>query len=59
MYQQHLVHGNLDQTKGKYIDQVIRPTGLIDPTVEIRPAKNQVDDLMHECKEVVKIIIEY
>ena len=44
----------LDQVKGKYIDQVIRPTGLIDPTVEIRPAKNQVDDLMHECKEVIK-----
>ena len=44
----------LDQTKGKHIDQVIRPTGLIDPIVEIRPAKNQVDDLMHECKEVVK-----
>ena len=44
----------LDQTKGKHIDQVIRPTGLIDPVVEIRPAKNQVDDLMHECKEVVK-----
>ncbi len=44
----------LDQTKGKFIDQVIRPTGLIDPLVEIRPAKNQVDDLMHECKEVVK-----
>jgi len=44
----------LEQTKGKYIDQVIRPTGLIDPVVEIRPAKNQVDDLMHECKEVVK-----
>ena len=44
----------LDQTKGKHIDQVIRPTGLIDPNVEIRPAKNQVDDLMHECKEVVK-----
>jgi len=44
----------LEQTKGKFIDQVIRPTGLIDPPVEIRPAKNQVDDLMHECKEVVK-----
>ena len=44
----------LDQTKGKHIDQVIRPTGLIDPVVEIKPAKNQVDDLMHECKEVVK-----
>ena len=44
----------LGQTKGKYIDQVIRPTGLIDPPVEIRPAKNQVDDLMHECKKVVE-----
>jgi len=44
----------LNQTKGKYIDQVIRPTGLIDPPVEIRPAKNQVDDLMHECKKVVE-----
>jgi len=44
----------LEQTKGKYIDQVIRPTGLIDPPVEIRPAKNQVDDLMHECQKVIK-----
>ncbi len=43
----------LEQTKGKFIDQVIRPTGLIDPNVEIRPAKNQVDDLMYECKKVV------
>jgi len=44
----------LEQTKGKFIDQVIRPTGLIDPPVEIRPAKNQVDDLMHECKGVIE-----
>ena len=44
----------LEQTKGKFIDQVIRPTGLIDPPVEIKPAKNQVDDLMHECKKVIK-----
>ena len=44
----------LKQVKGKFIDQVIRPTGLIDPEVEIRPAKNQVDDLMHECKQVVE-----
>ena len=44
----------LKQTKGKFIDQVIRPTGLIDPPVEIRPAKNQVDDLMHECKKVIE-----
>ncbi len=44
----------LEQVKGKFIDQVIRPTGLIDPPVEIRPAKNQVDDLMHECKKVIE-----
>ena len=44
----------LEQTKGKFIDQVIRPTGLIDPPVEIRSAKNQVDDLMHECKKVIE-----
>ncbi len=44
----------LNQTKGKFVDQVIRPTGLIDPPVEVRPAKNQVDDLMHECKKVVE-----
>ncbi len=43
----------LEQTKGKFIDQVIRPTGLIDPPVEIKPAKNQVDHLMHECKKVI------
>ena len=43
----------LEQTKGKFIDQVIRPTGLIDPAVEIKPAKNQVDDLMHECQKVI------
>jgi len=45
---------DLEQTIGKFIDQVIRPTGLIDPEVEIRPAKNQVDDLMHECKKVIE-----
>ena len=44
----------LEQVKGKFIDQVIRPTGLIDPDVKIRPAKNQVDDLMHECKKVIE-----
>ena len=44
----------LEQTKGKSIDQVIRPTGLIDPPVEIRPAKTQVDDLMHECRKVIE-----
>jgi len=44
----------LEQVKGKYIDQVIRPTGLVDPPVEVKPAKNQVDDLMHECKKTIE-----
>jgi len=44
----------LEQTAGKFVDQVIRPTGLCDPEVQIRPAKNQVDDLLGECKEVAK-----
>jgi len=44
----------LEQTSGKFVDQVIRPTGLCDPEVQIRPAKNQVDDLLNECKEVAK-----
>jgi len=44
----------LEQTSGKFVDQVIRPTGLCDPEVQIRPAKNQVDDLLAECKEMAK-----
>ena len=43
----------LKQTKNKFIDQVIRPTGLIDPNVEVRPAKTQVDDLFHEAKKII------
>ena len=38
----------LKLTNGNYVEQVIRPTGLLDPKCEIRPIKNQVDDLMHE-----------
>ena len=43
----------LKQTQNETIDQIIRPTGLIDPPVEIRPAKTQVDDLMHEAAKVI------
>ncbi len=42
----------LDQTGGTFVEQVIRPTGLIDPVVEIRPAKTQVDDLLDEVRQV-------
>lgn len=44
----------LEQTGGDFAEQIVRPTGLIDPPVEIRPTKHQVDDLMHECKRVVE-----
>jgi excinuclease ABC subunit B len=40
----------LEQTGGVFVEQVIRPTGLIDPPVEIRPVEEQVDDLVQECK---------
>ena len=43
----------LKQTNNESISQIIRPTGLIDPPVEIKPAKNQVDDLMHEAAKVI------
>ena len=42
----------LEQTGGVFTEQVIRPTGLTDPPVEIRPAKTQVDDLVDEVKQV-------
>ncbi|MFM7084798.1 MAG: excinuclease ABC subunit UvrB [Hyphomicrobium sp.] len=44
----------LNQTSGSFVEQVIRPTGLIDPEVEVRPAKTQVDDLLHEARLVAK-----
>ena len=40
----------LEQTGGVFVEQVIRPTGLIDPPVQIRPIEEQVDDLVQECK---------
>lgn len=44
----------LQQTGGDYAEQVVRPTGLIDPPVEIRPTEHQVDDLMAECRIVAE-----
>ena len=43
----------LDASGGEFVEQVIRPTGLIDPPVEIRPVAIQVDDLMNEAKAVI------
>lgn len=42
----------LEQTGGTFAEQIVRPTGLIDPPIEIRPTETQVDDLMAECRAV-------
>jgi len=44
----------LERTGGVFTEQVIRPTGLIDPPVEVRPVESQVDDLIAECREVAR-----
>ena len=40
----------LQQTQGVYVEQVIRPTGLLDPEIEVRPSANQIDDLVEEIQ---------
>ena len=41
----------LEKTGGEYIEQIIRPTGLLDPIIEVRPTENQIDDLMEEIQK--------
>jgi excinuclease ABC subunit B len=45
----------LEKTEGVFVEQVIRPTGLLDPIIEIRPVINQVDDLLDEIDKTVKL----
>jgi excinuclease ABC subunit B len=40
----------LNKTEGEVIEQIIRPTGLLDPIVEVRPVRGQIDDLLEECR---------
>ncbi|MGJ1437291.1 excinuclease ABC subunit UvrB [Sphingobacterium siyangense] len=44
----------LQQTEGVVVEQVIRPTGLLDPIIEVRPAINQVDDFLEEVDKTIK-----
>lgn len=44
----------LEQTEGVIVEQVIRPTGLLDPEISVRPIKTQIDDLIHEIRERTK-----
>lgn len=44
----------MEKSKGVFVEQVIRPTGLLDPIVEVRPVKNQIDDLIAEIRAITK-----
>jgi excinuclease ABC subunit B len=44
----------LQQSEGVVVEQLIRPTGLLDPEIEVRPAHNQVDDLLEEIDKTIK-----
>ena len=44
----------LQKTGGVYVEQVIRPTGLLDPIIEVRPTENQIDDLIEEIQQRVE-----
>ena len=41
----------LQRTEGEVVEQIIRPTGLLDPLVQVRPVKGQIDDLLEECRQ--------
>jgi excinuclease ABC subunit B len=47
-------HWEINEARGVFVEQVIRPTGLIDPPVEVRPARTQVDDLVGEVRQVAQ-----
>ena len=44
----------LTKTDGVYVEQVIRPTGLLDPIIEVRPSENQIDDLIEEIQQRIE-----
>ena len=44
----------IEKTQGEVVEQIIRPTGLLDPICEIRPVSGQVEDLVSECKKMAK-----
>lgn len=43
----------LQQSRGEYVEQIIRPTGLLDPVIEVRDAKSQVDDMLVEARKTI------
>lgn len=45
----------LEETEGVVVEQIVRPTGLLDPPIEVRPSINQIDDLLEEINERIKV----
>ena len=45
----------LEHTNNQYVEQIIRPTGLLDPTIEVRKTEGQIDDLINEIKEKIEL----
>ena len=45
----------LEKTNNEVVEQIIRPTGLLDPTIEVKPSKNQIDDLVEEIKKRIEL----
>ncbi len=45
----------LMKTEGEFVEQVVRPTGLLDPPIDVRPSVNQIDDLLNEIQERIKV----
>ena len=45
----------LEKTEGHFVEQVIRPTGLLDPIIEVRPSLNQIDDLTEEIQQRIEV----
>lgn len=43
----------LEHTNGEYVEQIIRPTGLLDPTIEVKPTEGQIDDIIAQIKEKI------
>jgi len=45
----------LEQTEGEVVEQIVRPTGLLDPPIDVRPSLNQIDDLLEEIQKRIRI----
>ena len=50
----HPADYELEKSDGVFVEQVIRPTGLLDPIIEVRPSLNQIDDLIEEIQQRVE-----